>query len=70
MAAAGDRALLLYVVQRTDCTRLRLAVDLDPAYARAAMAAKAAGVEMVAHATAIDPAGVRLREPIPIDHAG
>lgn len=70
MVAAGDRAVLLYVVQRTDCTRLRLAADLDPAYARAAAAARAAGVEMVAHATAIDPVGVRLRGPIPIDHAG
>ena len=70
MVAAGDRAVLLYVVQRTDCTRLRLAADLDPAYARAATAARAAGVEMVAHGTAIDPSGVHLRGPLPIEAAG
>lgn len=66
MAAAGDRALLLYVVQRTDCRRFRLAADLDPGYARAAAAARAAGVEMIAHATRIDTAGVELAGPMPV----
>lgn len=70
MVAAGDRAMLLYVVQRTDCTLFRLAADLDPAYARAAATARAAGVEMVAHATTIDPEGVRLLGPIPIGETG
>ena len=56
MAAAGHRAVMLYLVQRTDCARFRLAEDLDPAYARAFAAARAAGVEAIcprhAHHTA------------------
>ena len=66
MAAGGARAVMLYVVQRTDCARMRLAADLDPAYARAFAAAAAAGVEAVAHATAISPRGVSLGPPLPL----
>jgi len=65
MVAAGHRAVMLYVVQRSDCARMRLAADLDPAYARAFGAAAAAGVEAVAHGTALSPAGVALAPPLP-----
>jgi sugar fermentation stimulation protein A len=66
MAAGGARALMLYVVQRTDCGRMRLAADLDPGYARAFAAATAAGVEAVAHGTLISPRGVTLGGPMPM----
>jgi sugar fermentation stimulation protein A len=65
MAATGARAVMLYLVQRTDCARMRLASDLDPGYARAFAAARAAGVEAVAHATLITPWGVALGPPLP-----
>jgi sugar fermentation stimulation protein A len=65
MVTAGHRAIMLYVVQRSDCARMRLAADIDPAYARAFAAASAAGVEAIAHATAISPAGVALAGPLP-----
>jgi len=64
--AEGDRAVLVYVVQRTDCTRLRLAADIDPAYAEAAAQARAAGVEMLALATRIDRDGVTLAGPVEV----
>ncbi len=69
MVAAGHRAVMLYLVQRTDCARFRLAGDLDPGYARAFDAARAAGVEMLAFGTRIDRAGVRIGPALPVDPA-
>ena len=69
MAAEGHRAVMLYVVQRTDCARLAMAADLDPAYAAAFDAARAAGVEMLCHGTAIDAGGVTLGPALPVDPA-
>jgi sugar fermentation stimulation protein A len=65
--AAGHRAVMLFLVQRTDCARFALAADLDPAYARAFAAATAAGVETLVHDTAVTPEGVTLRDPLPFD---
>ncbi len=58
--AAGDRAVILYLVQRTDCARFRLADDLDPGYAAAFHAARRAGVEALAIGARIDQNGVTL----------
>lgn len=69
MAAEGHRAVMLYLVQRTDCARLRMAPDLDPAYARAFDAARAAGVEMLCYGTRIDTTGVTLDRALPVDPA-
>lgn len=60
MVAAGHRAIMLYLVQRTDCDRLGFAADLDPGYAAAVTAAHAAGVEMICHGTHVTSAGVDL----------
>lgn len=67
VARAGGRAVMLYVVQRTDCTAMRLATDIDPTYSAAAAAARAAGVEMIAHGTEITVEGVRLAAPMPVE---
>lgn len=69
MVAAGHRAAILYLVQRTDCARFRLAGDIDPAYAAAAASAHAAGVEALCHGTRIDLAGVALGPPLPLAFA-
>ena len=49
MVAAGHRAAMLYLVQRSDCTAFRLAADIDPIYAATFATARAAGVEMLAY---------------------
>lgn len=69
MVAAGHRAVMLYLVQRTDCARLGFAADLDPAYADAVARAHRAGVEMIAYGTEISPRGVTLAAPLPV-HPG
>lgn len=48
MVAEGNRAVMLYLAQRDDITRLELAADIDPAYAAAAREAADAGVEFLA----------------------
>ncbi|WP_370673559.1 DNA/RNA nuclease SfsA [Pleomorphomonas sp. PLEO] len=58
---AGARAVLVYLVQRGDCDRFELAADIDPAYAMAAGAARAAGVEMLVARTVITPEGIEIR---------
>ncbi|MHA6347464.1 DNA/RNA nuclease SfsA [Roseivivax sp. CAU 1761] len=65
-AAAGARAVLLFAVMRSDADRVTLAADLDPAYAAAARAAKAAGVEFRAVACRPDPEAVRLGDSLPV----
>ena len=65
-AAQGARAVMLYCVQRTDCTRMALAADIDPAYAAAFAEARAAGVEAMAVTCAISPDQIILDRAIPI----
>ena len=67
MVAAGHRAVMLYLVQRTDCGRLAMAADLDSDYAAAFEMARAAGVEMLCHGTVIDREGVEIGAELPVD---
>jgi sugar fermentation stimulation protein A len=53
--ALGDRAVLLFVVQRNDCDRFAPAADLDPAFASALDRAKAAGLEALVYACKVAP---------------
>ncbi len=57
---AGDRAVMLYVVQRSDCTGFAVAADIDPAYAEALAAAQAEGVEAYAYACNVTPEAIEL----------
>ncbi|MGV6849311.1 MAG: DNA/RNA nuclease SfsA [Marinibacterium sp.] len=66
MVQAGHRAMILYVVQRSDATSVGLAADIDPAYARAMAAARAAGVEVHALGCDLSPSGIALRSPLPV----
>lgn len=64
MVREGHRAVMLYLVQRTDCAGLTLAADIDAAYAQAFREARAAGVEVMAFDCAISPEGVEIRKPV------
>ena len=64
MAQAGHRAVLLYLVQRTDCSHVAIADDIDPTYAAAHAAATEAGVETIAIGTHITPNEVTLATPL------
>lgn len=66
MARAGHRAVLLYLVQRTDCTAFSVAGDIDPAYAAAFAAARAAGLETLVIGTHISPQQVTLGTELPL----
>ncbi|PWJ17451.1 DNA/RNA nuclease SfsA [Jannaschia seohaensis] len=62
----GGRAVLLYLLQRDDCDAVGIARDIDPAYAAAFDTARAAGVEVRAHATRIDTGGIALGQAVPV----
>jgi sugar fermentation stimulation protein A len=66
MVAAGKRAVMVYVVQREDCDRFTLAADIDPGYAEAFDAARAAGVEAICYACKISLDGIHIAAPLPI----
>lgn len=65
MVARGDRAVQLFVVQRTDCDRFDTAGDLDPTYHAALRHAFRAGVEVLCYRCVIDLEGVALSERVP-----
>lgn len=67
VVAGGGRGMMLYLVQRSDCDRLRLAADCDAAYAAAFVAARSVGVEAVAYGCAIERHGVTLAEAIAVE---
>ncbi len=65
-AAAGHRAVMLFLVQRNDATRFGLARDIDPAYGAAFDRARAAGVEMLAYACRITPEEIAVATAIEV----
>lgn len=58
MAQAGQRAIMLYIIQRDDCERMAIAADLDPVYASAFRRALRRGVETAAVSCRITPAEI------------
>lgn len=66
IARAGQRAVMLYFVQRTDCTRFTLANDIDYTYAVACERALLAGVEMLCLGTHISPEEITISGAIPV----
>lgn len=62
----GKRAVMIYLIQRSDAASFDLARDIDPAYAAAAASARAQGVEMLAYRCALSPSAIELEARVPI----
>lgn len=60
VARGGARAVMFYLVQRTDSQRVAVAGDLDPDYGAAFAEARAAGVEVLAYDCRMGPEEVSL----------
>lgn len=67
MVTQGHRAIMLYLVQRTDCTRFTLAADIDPKYHAAYIAAREIGVETMCIGTKITQNEILIANPLEID---
>ncbi|HJV42421.1 DNA/RNA nuclease SfsA [Caulobacter sp.] len=62
--AQGDRAAVLFVVQREDCDEFSACADLDPAFAKALDQAADAGVEVLVYACEMRTDAIRLSRKI------
>jgi sugar fermentation stimulation protein A len=65
MVTAGDRAVALFVVQRTDCEALKACAELDPSFAAGLDHAAEAGVEVLVYECDITTEQVRIARRIP-----
>jgi sugar fermentation stimulation protein A len=70
IARKGERAAMLYVIQRGDGDYFTLAADIDPAYAQAYKEARDAGVEMHAWRCNVTTHAITITEPVPIRYKG
>ncbi|MFN3936343.1 MAG: DNA/RNA nuclease SfsA [Gemmobacter sp.] len=68
-ARNGRPAAMLYLVARSDGARVRIAGDIDPAYAAAFDAARAAGVRMLAVGCTLTPEAASIATALPFDPA-
>ncbi len=62
----GGSAMQVYMVQRADCTEVRPADEIDPAYGTALRAAVAAGVQVVALGCSLSPHGITVDRTLPV----
>lgn len=67
MVADGHRAVMVYLIQRSDAERFSLAADIDPRYAAAYQVAREKGVEALAYACHLTPEGIAIAHSVPIE---
>jgi len=65
--AAGIRAVMLYIVQRTDVEVFAPAREIDPEYARVLKQAVNAGVEVIVLQVEVTPEGIYLKKKLPVE---
>ncbi len=63
----GDRAVMLYLVQRGDCRLFKPADWIDPVYAAALRRAKAEGVETLCYACRLSLDGIEIDRALPLE---
>jgi len=63
----GDRAVMLYLVQREDCAYFRPADWIDPVYATALRRAKAEGVETLCYTCRLSLDGIEIGRALPLE---
>jgi len=66
MVRGGARAVMLYLIQRTDADAFSIASDIDPAYGRAFEEAEQAGVEMLAYDCHISLSAINVAGPVSV----
>ena len=66
MVDQGSRSVMLYLAQRSDINKFKVASDIDPAYADALEVAKAKGVEAYCYICQITPSGINVGKSIPL----
>lgn len=66
MAGEGHRAVMLFLIQRTDAKHFSIAADLDPGYAEAFRVATNAGVETLAFCCRMSEEEIALDRAVPI----
>lgn len=62
----GARAVLLFVVQRADCSEVRPADDIDPAYGQALRRAVSSGVEVLALRARVTARRIAMERMLPV----
>lgn len=64
--AAGMRAVMLYVIQRSDVEVFSPAIEIDPEYAKALKVAVNSGVEVIAMQAKVTPEKIELVRKLPV----
>ena len=67
VAENGARAVMLFIVQRSDCHRFQPAADLDPKYSALLAEAAANGVEILCYDCEVTHSEVVLRKPLEVE---
>jgi sugar fermentation stimulation protein A len=66
MVDQGHRAVMVFLVQRSDAESFRLAADIDPTYAAAFQTAAASGVEMLCYRCRLSPSEIAVEKRLEI----
>lgn len=66
-ALAGERAVMVYLVGRSDVRSAGIAEDIDPGYATALRTALTAGVEVLCYRARLSPRSITIDRRLPFD---